>query len=85
MMSVFKKILGMSHWNMGLDVILQDTNKSFIEEGVGHVIHSEIQFLKTFHCFRLFKLGQTPQMMCVTVKAFIKACNKLGSINIPLV
>jgi hypothetical protein len=69
------------------DVILKATNKTFTKEVFGHVIRSEIQLLKIcyifFHCTRLFKLGQMTQIMCVDVKVFIKACNKLGPSNIP--
>jgi hypothetical protein len=59
------------------------TNKAFPKEVVRHVVHSEIQFLKSgdilFHCTRLFHLGQMAQMMCVCVKEFINICEQIGS------
>jgi len=72
---------------MGYDVILQATNKAFPKEGVKYLVHSEIQLLKSgdifFHYTKLFKLRQIAQMMCFSVKAFIKVYKKLGPRNIP--
>jgi len=72
---------------MGLDFILQATNKSFSKEGFGHAIRSKFHFLKgcdiLFHFSRFFDLGQMAQMICVNVKAFIKIWNKLSPRNIP--
>jgi hypothetical protein len=85
--SKFKLGVGESHWDVSLDVVLEVTNKAFTEEGVEHAFNLERQMLKRnnifFHCTRIFKLGQTTQMMCVCVKAFIKVCNKLGPSKIP--
>jgi hypothetical protein len=54
----FKIGLGESHYDMSLDVILNATNKEFMEEGVKHAFNVERQFLKSndvlFHYTKLF-------------------------------
>ena len=71
---------------MSVDVVLEATNTTFIEEGVQHAFSAKIQWLKSsdvvFNDTKLFKLGQTTQMMSVYVKTFISICNKFCPSNI---
>jgi hypothetical protein len=39
---------------------------------------------EVFHCVRLFQLGQTTEIVGISIKAGIDLSNKLGPGNIPL-
>jgi hypothetical protein len=62
MLSFFQPSLGVSHDDLGLDFILEATDKAFSKESICHSLHAESQVLKEnnkiFHFSRLFQFCQ---------------------------
>jgi hypothetical protein len=52
-----------SHEDVGMNLILEAIDKSFLEKSIGHALHVESQAVKinhkVFHYAILFQLGQT--------------------------
>jgi hypothetical protein len=61
-LSGFQPSLGVSHYDLGSNFILEATNKAFPEESICHALHLEIQVLKgsnkIFDYSKLFQLVQ---------------------------
>jgi hypothetical protein len=54
--------LRLSHEDMGTNLILEATHKTFLEKNIRHALCTKFQLLKrnykVFHCARLFQLCQ---------------------------
>jgi hypothetical protein len=73
---------------MGLNLLLEATDKTLLKESISHALCLKIQALKgsyeVFYSSGLFQLFQMAQMVGVCVKALINLSHKLGPSNIPL-
>jgi hypothetical protein len=87
-LSIFQPSVRAIHEDLGSNLLFEATDKTFLEEGIRHSLHSERKVFKGrykfFHYSIFLQFGQMENIMGVSVKVVILLCHKLSQRNIPL-